>query len=200
MSIRELQPTVLWNHFADLNEVPRPSKKEEKVIAFAKAFGEGLGLPTHVDPAGNVIIKKPATAGMEDKKTVILQSHLDMVHQKNADTDFDFATEGIRSYIDGEWVTAEGTTLGADNDIGVATIMALLSSDDVAHPPLEALFTIDEGTGMTGAFQLEQGILEGKILLNLDTEDDDEYSIGCAGGIDTNTLYNYQTVPTNGKL
>lgn len=199
MSIRELQPTVLWNHFADLNEVPRPSKKEEKVIAFAKAFGEGLGLPTHVDPAGNVIIKKPATVGMEDKKTVILQSHLDMVHQKNADTDFDFATEGIRSYIDGEWVTAEGTTLGADNGIGVATIMALLSLDDVAHPPLEALFTIDEETGMTGAFQLEQGILEGKILLNLDTEDDDEYSIGCAGGIDTNTLYNYQAVPTNGN-
>jgi len=197
MSIRELKPTVLWNHFADLNEVPRPSKKEEKVIAFAKTFGEGLGLVTYVDAAGNVIIKKPATPGMESKKTVVLQSHLDMVHQKNSDTEFDFATEGIRSYVDGEWVTAEGTTLGADNGIGVASIMALLSSTEIPHPPVEALFTIDEETGMTGAFELEQGILEGKILLNLDTEDDDEFSIGCAGGIDTNTLFTYKPIPVD---
>ena len=196
MSLRTLNPGPLWNHFADLNEVPRPSKKEEKVIAFIKEFGEGLDLNTYVDKAGNVIINKPATAGMENKKTVILQSHLDMVPQKNADTEFDFETEGIRSYVDGEWVTAEGTTLGADNGIGVATIMALLSSTDIAHPPLEALFTIDEETGMTGAFQLEQGILKGSILLNLDTEDDDELSIGCAGGIDTTSTYNYEAIAT----
>ena len=168
MSIRDLQPKALWNHFADLNEVPRPSKQEERVIAFTKSFGEGLGLETYVDAAGNVIIKKPATAGMENKKTVVLQSHLDMVHQKNADTEFDFSAEGIRSYVDGEWVTAEGTTLGADNGIGVASIMALLSSTEISHPPIEALFTIDEETGMTGAFELEQGILEGirKMMMN----------------------------------
>ena len=129
---------------------------------------------------------------MENRKTVILQSHLDMVHQKNADTNFDFLNEGIQSYIDGDWVTAKGTTLGADNGMGVASIMTLLSSYDIEHPKLEALFTIDEETGMTGAFELEQGILKGEILLNLDTEDDDEFSIGCAGGIDTNTSKIYQ--------
>lgn len=189
--VRQLEPTVLWNHFEDLNAVPRPSKKEERVTKFMKDFGEGLGLDTYVDAAGNVIIKKPASTGMEGRKTVVLQSHIDMVHQKNSDTNFDFDTEGIRSYIDNGWVTAEGTTLGADNGIGVASIMALLSSNDIAHPPIEGLFTIDEETGMTGAFELEQGRLDGTILLNLDTEDDDEFSIGCAGGIDTNTRYNY---------
>ncbi len=191
MSVRSLSPEVVWNHFEDLNAVPRPSKKEERVILFMKEFGKKLGLETYEDPAGNVIIKKPATAGMEDRQTVILQAHLDMVHQKNADTDFDFDTMGIQSYIDGEWVKAKGTTLGADNGMGVAAAMAILSSTDVAHPAIEALFTIDEETGMTGAFELEQGILEGTILLNLDTEDDDEFSIGCAGGIDTNTSYKY---------
>lgn len=191
MSVRNLEPLVVWNHFEDLNAVPRPSKKEERVIAFMKAFGEGLGLETYVDPVGNVIIKKPATAGMEDRQTVILQSHLDMVHQKNADTDFDFDTMGIQSYIDGDWVKAKGTTLGADNGMGAAAAMSILSSKEIPHPAIEALFTIDEETGMTGAFELEQGILEGTILLNLDTEDDDEFSIGCAGGIDTNSSYNY---------
>ncbi len=188
---RSLEPKVVWNHFEDLNLVPRPSKKEERVIAFAKEFGEGLGLDTYVDPTGNVIIKKPASVGMKDRKTVILQAHLDMVHQKNADTDFDFATQGIQSYIDEDWVKARGTTLGADNGMGVAAIMALMSSTDIAHPALEALFTIDEETGMTGAFELEKGKLDGTILLNLDTEDDDEFSIGCAGGVDTNTTYKY---------
>ncbi|MEZ5014975.1 MAG: aminoacyl-histidine dipeptidase [Chitinophagales bacterium] len=191
--VRNLEPRALWNHFEDLNAIPRPSKKEEKVIAFAKAFGESLGLKTVVDSAGNVIIYKPGTAGYENKTTVILQSHLDMVHQKNSDTDFDFATQGIQSYIDGDWVKAKGTTLGADNGIGVASIMTLLASTDIPHPPLEALFTIDEETGMTGAFQLQQSLLKGKILLNLDTEDDDEFSIGCAGGIDTNTSFTYTT-------
>ncbi|MFT5725134.1 MAG: dipeptidase D [Bacteroidia bacterium] len=191
MNVRDLEPKAVWNHFEDLNAVPRASKKEEEVIEFAKSFGERLGFSTYVDHVGNVIIKKPATAGMEDRKMVILQSHLDMVHQKNADTVFDFATQGIQSYIDGEWVKAKGTTLGADNGMGVAAIMTLLTSTDIPHPALEALFTIDEETGMTGAIHLEQGKLDGKILLNLDTEDDDEFSIGCAGGIDTNTTKQY---------
>lgn len=188
---RNLEPKVVWNHFEDLNAVPRPSKGEERVIEFAKNFGESLNLDTYVDPVGNVIIKKPASAGMEDRKTVILQAHLDMVHQKNSDTEFDFDTQGIQSYIDGDWVKAKGTTLGADNGMGVAAIMALFSATDIKHPALEALFTIDEETGMTGAFELEKGKLEGTILLNLDTEDDDEFSIGCAGGCDTNTEYDY---------
>lgn len=182
--VRKLEPRPLWNHFADLNAVPRPSKKEERVIAFAKKFGDALGLHTFVDEVGNVIIKKPATKGFENRQTVVLQSHLDMVHQKNASTKFDFEQEGIKMYVDGDWVRAEGTTLGADNGIGVAAIMALLSSTDIAHPPLEALFTIDEETGMTGAMGLKGGLLNGSILLNLDTEDDDELTIGCAGGID----------------
>lgn len=192
MKVRDLLPVKLWNNFEDLNAVPRPSKKEERVIEFIKNFGLNLGLSTYVDPCGNVIIKKPASKGSENQKTVIIQSHLDMVHQKNADTEFDFLTQGIQSYIDGDWVTAKGTTLGADNGMGVATIMTLLASSTIQHPSIEALFTIDEETGMTGAFELEKGILEGEILLNLDTEDDDEFSIGCAGGIDTNTSKLYK--------
>jgi dipeptidase D len=192
MKVRELLPLELWNNFENLNAVPRPSKKEERVIEFIKNFGINLGLSTYVDPCGNVIIKKPASKGSENQKTVIIQSHLDMVHQKNADTEFDFITQGIQSYIDGDWVTAKGTTLGADNGMGVATIMTLLASSTIQHPAIEALFTIDEETGMTGAFELEKGILEGEILLNLDTEDDDEFSIGCAGGIDTNTSKLYK--------
>ena len=191
MNVRELKPTRVWNHFADLNAVPRPSKKEEKVIAFIQDFGKKLNLETYTDSVGNIIIKKPATEGMQDRQTVILQSHLDMVHQKNADTLFDFETQGIEMVVDGDWVKANGTTLGADNGMGVAAIMAILSSTDIQHPSIEALFTIDEETGMTGAMELEKGILKGSILLNLDTEDDDEFSIGCAGGIDTNTLYTY---------
>ncbi len=194
MKVRDLEPKQLWNNFENLNAVPRPSKKEEKVVEFVKNFGKKLGLETYVDKVGNVIIKKPATKGMEDRKTVVLQSHLDMVHQKNSDTDFDFSTQGIESYVDGDWVTAKGTTLGADNGIGVASIMSLLESTNIPHPALEALFTIDEETGMTGAFNLEKGRLDGKILLNLDTEDDDEFSIGCAGGINTKVHYEYATV------
>ncbi|MCB9283540.1 MAG: aminoacyl-histidine dipeptidase [Lewinellaceae bacterium] len=190
-NIRQLSPAALWSNFADLNAVPRGSKKEERVIDFMRRFGEGLGLDTTVDAIGNVIIKKPATPGMENRRTVVLQSHLDMVHQKNADTKFDFDSEGIRMYIDGEWVTAEGTTLGADNGIGVSAAMTLLQSKDIPHPPLEALFTIDEETGMTGAKNLDEKVLGGKILLNLDSEEDDELTIGCAGGIDTNTRLVY---------
>ncbi len=195
MNVRDLSPKEVWNFFEDLNAVPRPSKKEERVIEFMKNFGEELNLSTYVDSVGNVIIKKPASKGMEDRKTVIIQSHLDMVHQKNAETDFDFLTQGIQSYVEEDWVTAKGTTLGADNGMGVATIMALLASNSIVHPPIEALFTIDEETGMTGAFELEKEILKGEILLNLDTEDDDEFSIGCAGGIDTNSFKNYPTKP-----
>lgn len=195
MSVRNQEPKVLWNHFADLNAVPRPSKKEERVIEFMMNFGKELGLETIKDAIGNVIIKKPASAGMEDRKTVILQSHLDMVHQKNAGTDFDFDTQGIEMIVDGDWITANGTTLGADNGIGVAAIMAVLASDTIQHPAIEAMFTIDEETGMTGAMQLDPSNFSGEILLNLDTEDDDELSIGCAGGIDTNTSYSYKEVP-----
>ncbi len=199
MEIKDLAPKNVWKNFIALNEVPRPSKKEQKVIAFMKNFGEHLQLPTIVDEIGNVIIKKPATVGMEGRKTVILQSHLDMVCQKNAATNFDFETQGINMLIEDGWVTADGTTLGADNGIGVASIMSLLESTDIPHPAIEALFTIDEETGMTGAFGLQGGMLDGEILLNLDTEDDDEFSIGCAGGIDTNTEYAYEQKPATGK-
>lgn len=196
--IRQLAPKALWNHFADLNAVPRPSKKEERVIEFVKSFGASLNLPTLVDGVGNIIIKKPASKGMEDRQTIVLQSHLDMVHQKNAATNFDFNKQGIDMYIDGDWVKAKGTTLGADNGIGVATIMALLSSDDITHPSIEALFTIDEETGMTGAKGLVSELLDGKILLNLDTEDDDELTIGCAGGIDVSSSGSYKEEKSNG--
>ena len=192
MAIHLLEPSSLWQAFSDLNAVPRPSKKEERVRQFMIDFGRRLGLETLEDPIGNVIIKKPASTGMEDRTTVILQSHLDMVHQKNETTVFNFDEEGIKMRIDGDWVLAEGTTLGADDGIGVAAIMALLESKNISHPALEALFTIDEETGMTGAKELDGTLLNGKILLNLDTEDDDELSIGCAGGIDTNTSYTYQ--------
>ncbi len=189
--IRQLEPQQLWNKFADLNAVPRGSKKEERVIAFMKDFGNKLNLETIEDEVGNVIIKKPATAGMEDKTTVVLQSHLDMVHQKNNDTVFDFDTQGIEMVIEGDWVKAKGTTLGADNGLGVATIMALLESTDIPHPAIEALFTIDEETGMTGAMGLKGGLLSGGILLNLDTEEDDEIGVGCAGGVDVTARRTY---------
>jgi dipeptidase D len=196
VNFNELKPTELWQHFAALNAVPRASKKEGQVIQFMLDFGKQLNLQTYKDDIGNVIIKKPATAGMENKQTVCLQSHLDMVHQKNADTDFDFATQGIDMFIENDWVKAKGTTLGADNGIGVASIMALLASTDIPHPALEALFTIDEETGMTGALGLKGGLLDAEILLNLDTEDDDELTIGCAGGIDVGADGKYETEKT----
>jgi len=182
--IRNLEPSALWNKFADLNAVPRPSKKEERIIQFIKDFGNNLGLETFEDEIRNVIIRKPATVGMENRKSVVLQGHLDMVHQKNNDTHFDFENQGIEMYVDGDWVRARGTTLGADNGLGVAAMMAILESTTIPHPAIEALFTIDEETGMTGALNLKGGILKGEILLNMDTEDDDEIDIGCAGGID----------------
>lgn len=194
--IRNLEPKALWNKFADLNAVPRPSKKEDRVIEFMKNFGNSLGLETFEDEIRNVIIRKPATAGMENRKTIVLQGHLDMVHQKNADTVFDFDTQGIEMYVDGDWVRARGTTLGADNGLGVAMIMAILESKTIKHPAIEALFTIDEETGMTGALNLKGGILKGEILLNLDTEEDDEIDIGCAGGIDVTATRSYHEEET----
>ncbi|MFV0530982.1 MAG: aminoacyl-histidine dipeptidase [Flavobacteriales bacterium] len=196
MSIRNLEPQKVWNYFADLNAVPRASKKEEQVVEFMKNFGKELNLETYVDNVGNVIIKKVATSEMEGCKTIILQSHLDMVHQKNTDVNFDFATEGIKMIIEGGWVKANGTTLGADNGIGVAMMMTLLSSTEIPHPALECLFTIDEETGMTGAQHLDSTHLSGEILLNLDTEEDDEIDVGCAGGVDTTANGTYeQTTP-----
>jgi len=196
--IRLLQPQQLWNKFADLNAVPRASKKEERVIQFMKDFGNNLELEVIEDEVGNVIIKKPATSGMEERQTIVMQSHLDMVHQKNGDTEFDFDTQGIDMYIDGDWVRAKGTTLGADNGLGVATIMAILESNTIEHPAIEALFTIDEETGMTGAMGLKGGLLKGDILLNLDTEEDDEIGVGCAGGVDVTATRTYKedTIPS----
>lgn len=200
MELSNIEPQIIWKNFSKLNAVPRPSKKEEKVIAFIKEFGENLGLETTVDEVGNVIIKKPATAGMENRKSVVLQSHLDMVCQKNNDVNFDFETEGIKMEIDGDWVKAKGTTLGADNGLGVATIMSILESSDIPHPALEALFTIDEETGMTGALGLKPGQLTGDILLNLDTEEDDEIDIGCAGGIDVTITQTYEVEAAKGQI
>ena len=197
--IRNLEPKSIWKNFADLNAVPRASKKEERVIEFIKNFGKNFGLETFEDEVHNVIIRKPASPGMEECKGIVLQSHLDMVHQKNGDIDFDFNTQGIDMIVDNDWVRARGTTLGADNGIGVATIMAILESNEIQHPSIEALFTIDEETGMTGALGLKGGILNGEILLNLDTEQDDEIDIGCAGGVDVTAIrkYKQENVPSN---
>ncbi|MDR9398846.1 aminoacyl-histidine dipeptidase [Salibacter sp.] len=198
--IKKLVPQSVWSHFVDLNAVPRPSKKEERVIEFMKKFGEDLGLETIQDEIGNVIIRKPATKGMEDRAMLTLQGHVDMVHQKNNDTDFDFDKQGIDMYIDGDWVKAKGTTLGADNGLGVAAAMALLSSDDIEHPALEALFTVDEETGMTGAKHLQPNYLKGDIMLNMDTEEDDEITIGCAGGVDTSIFWDYTEEETPNEM
>ncbi len=200
MNITQLEPQIIWKNFAALNAVPRPSKKEEKVIEFIKKFGEKLGLETTVDEVGNVIIRKPATPGMQNRKPIVLQSHLDMVCQKNADVNFDFDSQGIEMEVHEDWVKAKGTTLGADNGLGVAAIMSILESSDIAHPDLEALFTIDEETGMTGAMGLKPGSLHGDILLNLDTEEDDEIDIGCAGGIDVTATANYPLENAKGMI
>lgn len=194
--ILKLKPESLWKNFYELTQIPRPSKKEEKVRAFLKKFGEDLGLETIVDEIGNVIIKKPATEGMENRKGIILQGHMDMVPQKNADTDHDFEKDPIDAYVDGEWVTAKGTTLGADNGMGVAASMAVLEATDIVHGPVEVLVTMDEETGMTGAENLKAGVLDGDILLNLDSEDEGELYIGCAGGIDTVGEFTYKPEKT----
>ena len=194
--MRNLEPKALWNHFYSLTQIPRPSGKKEEISKFLADYGRSLGLETIVDKIGNVIIRKPASAGMEDHPGVILQGHMDMVPQKNNDMQFDFEKDAIRAYVEDnkEWVTADGTTLGADNGIGVATAMAILADKSVVHPPLEAFFTVDEETGMYGAHALEGGMLQGKILLNLDSEVEGELYIGCAGGVDTTARFDFTPV------
>jgi len=189
--ISNLEPKVVWKHFYSLTQVPRPSKHEDAIQDFMMKFGQNLGLETIKDEIGNIIIKKPATAGMEDRKGVVLQGHLDMVPQKNSDKDHDFVNDPIEAYIDGDWVTANGTTLGADNGMGVAAAMAVLEATDLVHGPIEALFTADEETGMTGAFGLQNDVLDGDILLNMDSEDEGELYIGCAGGIDATATFDF---------
>jgi len=198
-AIRTLEPKAVWEEFDDICQIPRPSKKEGKIIAFLLDFGEKLGLETSRDKIGNVLIRKPATEGMENLKTVILQSHMDMVCEKNTTTVHDFDNDPIQAYIDNGWVKANGTTLGADDGIGMAAEMALLKATNISHGPIECLFTVDEETGLTGAFALQPGFLEGKILLNLDSEDEGELFIGCAGGVDTLVTFDYKqkSVPKN---
>lgn len=190
--ILNLEPKALWKHFYSLTQIPRPSKKEDRIQEFAVEFGKKLGLETIKDEVGNVIIRKPATPGMENRKGVILQGHLDMVPQKNSDKVHDFETDPIETIIDNGWVRANGTTLGADNGMGVAATMAILESKDIPHGPIEALFTCDEETGMTGAFGLKSGVLHGDILLNMDSEDEGELYIGCAGGTNANIKFHYK--------
>ncbi|TVQ87680.1 MAG: aminoacyl-histidine dipeptidase [Bacteroidetes bacterium] len=198
--LSQLEPQSLWNYFEDICNIPHPSKKEEQIIAYVKKFGEDLGLETHTDEVGNIVIRKPATPGFENRQTIILQSHLDMVPQKNNDTQHDFEKDPIQPWIDGEWVKAKGTTLGADNGIGAAAAMAVLAADNLEHGPVECLFTIDEETGMTGAFALKEGFLKGDILINLDSEDEGELYIGCAGGIDTNAYFDYNEIDVVGAV
>ena len=179
----ELKPASVFECFAKVNQVPRPSKKEEQMIQFLLDFGKSLGLESVCDETGNVIIRKPATPGMEGRKTLILQSHMDMVCEKNAHTEFDFLKDSIQTYIEGEWMHAKGTTLGADDGIGVAMEMALLQSTDIPHGPLECVFTRDEETGLTGAFGMKSGFMTGDMLINLDSEDEGEIFVSCAGEI-----------------
>ena len=188
-----LQPSIVFDCFAEVNKIPRPSKKEKKMIAFLKAFGEGLGLPTKVDETGNVCISKPATPGYENSKTVILQSHMDMVCEKNKDKDFDFENDAIETYVDGEWLKANGTTLGADDGIGVAMQMAILKSNDIEHGPIECVFTRDEETGLTGAMGMKSDFMTGDYLINLDSEDEGQIFVSCAGGVRTTATYPFPT-------
>ena len=192
--LQKLTPQSVWKHFHSLTRIPRPTGQMEEVTRFVMDFGKALNLETRQDRAGNVLICKPATKGYESAKTVILQSHLDMVPQKNADVAHDFAQDPIQAYVDGEWVKARSTTLGADNGIGCAMMMAFIEDETLEHPAIEALFTIDEEVGMDGANGLEKGFLQGSLMLNLDTEDDGELCIGCAGGRDVNVSFRYKPV------
>ena len=190
----ELKPASVFHYFAEICKVPRPSKKEEKIIAYLMNFAAEHGLEAKKDEAGNILIKKPATAGKENLKTVILQSHIDMVCEKNSDSNHDFLNDPIETYIDGEWLKAKGTTLGADNGIGMATQLAVLAANDIEHGPIECLFTVDEETGLTGAFALKEGFMDGDILINLDSEDEGELFIGCAGGANTTAEFVYEEI------
>jgi len=197
-TFKGLQPEIVWKYFYDICQVPRPSKQEEQIIDFLMDFGKSNNLETKKDEAGNVLISKPATKGMEGIKSVVLQSHMDMVCEKNSDVDHDFTKDPIVPFIDGEWVRATGTTLGADCGIGMATQLAILSAgpdSGIEHGPLECLFTVDEETGLTGAFALQPGFLNSTVLLNLDSEDEGEIFIGCAGGIDTLASFPFKQEP-----
>lgn len=184
-----MQPAVVFHYFEEVCQVPRPSKKEEKIRAYLLEFAKKHGLAAKTDEAGNVLIEKPASAGKENLKTVVLQSHMDMVCEKNKDTEHNFETDPIQTYVDGEWLRAKGTTLGADNGIGIATQLAVLASEDIEHGPIQCLFTVDEETGLTGAFALKEGFMNGDILINLDSEDEGELFIGCAGGAGTTAQF-----------
>ena len=199
-NLKSLNPALVWKHFAQIVEIPRPSHSEEKIRQYIVDFAVAHGLEHSVDEAGNVYMAKPATAGMEDRKGIVLQAHVDMVPQKNNDKIFDFINDPIEAYIDGEWVTANGTTLGADNGIGVAAILAVMEDDSLVHGPIEGLFTATEETGMDGAFGLKGGLLKGEILLNLDSETEGELYVGCAGGTDVNASLSYEaeTAPAEG--
>lgn len=190
-NLSSLKPERIWYYFGEICKIPRPSKKEEKIIAYLKSFGTTHNLETLLDEAGNILIRKPATAGKENVKPVVLQSHIDMVCEKNSDTVFNFDTDAIQPYIDGEWVKAKGTTLGADDGIGVAAQLAILEANDFEHGPIECLFTVDEETGLTGAFALKPGFFKGMTLLNLDSEDEGQLFIGCAGGKSTTITFEY---------
>lgn len=192
MNKSELKPAVVFEQFAKINQIPRPSKREEKMIEYLKTWGESHGLDTKVDETGNVIIRKAATPGMENRKTVILQSHMDMVCDKLVDYEIDFDRDPIKTYIDGEWLTAEGTTLGADDGIGCAMELALLESTDIEHGPIECVFTRDEETGLTGAEGMKAGFMTGDYLINLDSEDEGEIFVSCAGGRNTTAKFSFQ--------
>lgn len=194
-NLTALKPALVWKHFAEIVRIPRPSSHEERIRRYVLDFARAKGLECCEDAAHNVYVRKPASKGMEHRKGVVLQAHLDMVPQKNNDKKFDFENDPIEAYIDGEWVTADGTTLGADNGIGAAAILAVLEDDTLEHGPLEALFTATEETGMDGAFGLEKGLLQGEILLNLDSETEGELYVGCAGGLDANMTFGYESVP-----
>ena len=191
--IASLEPRLVWEQFDAITRVPRPSKKEEKIREYLVRFAADHGIECHTDKIGNVVMRKPATPGYEQRSKVILQSHMDMVCEKNSGVEFDFSRDAIRTRIEGEWVRAEGTTLGADDGIGMAAARAVLIDPEAEHGPLEALFTVDEETGLTGAFELGEGMLTGKYLINLDSEDEGEIFIGCAGGIDTIATFRYTT-------
>ena len=193
--LENLKPAKVWQFFGEILQIPRPSKHEEKITRYLVEYGNKKGLETLCDEVGNVLIRKPATKGFENKPWVCLQSHIDMVCEKNSDKVFDFQKDAIQPLLDGEWLTADGTTLGADDGIGVATALAILDSDDVQHGPIECLFTIDEETGLTGASALKNDWLKSRILLNLDDEDEGEICVGCAGGIDTTMEIDYTTTP-----
>ena len=193
--IRQLEPKALWQNFYSLTRVPRPSHKKEEIGTFLENFGKSLGLETLRDEIGNVLVRKPATPGMENRKAVVLQAHMDMVPQKNSHIPHDFQTDPIDAYVDGEWVTARETTLGADNGIGLAAAMTVLQSKDIKHPAIEMFVTVDEETGMFGANALQPNFLKGDILINMDSEDEGELYVGCAGGINGDITFRYKEVP-----